>query len=169
MVKRINVVESKFNNYLEEGLLKKEEFNYNIHNAFFNKSLESLKTANELFLRKISPLWVVVICYYSMFYMANAYIYRRGYKISHRIVHEVTNEALIVLTRKDLESSFLEAYELQKDSALNILRNYELERRKRSSFQYEISEEIKFSKAKTSLERAKYFVNIISNLIEKIK
>jgi len=49
----------------------------------------------------------------------------------------------------------------------NILQNYDFERIKRSIFQYESTEEIKFAKAKTSLDRAEQFSKEIEKLAMK--
>lgn len=43
----------------------------------------------------------------------------------------------------------------------NLLKDYELEREKRASSQYETTEKIKEAKAKTSLERSKNFVAVM--------
>jgi len=104
-----------------------------------------------------------------MFYIASAYIYKKGYKASHEIVHQIINEALIVLARHDLEKHFLEEYEEEKAKAMfasgNLLKVYELEKVKRSEFQYETTEMIKESKAFTSLERAKKFTTVMRQLL----
>ena len=47
----------------------------------------------------------------------------------------------------------------------NLLENYDFERLKRSTFQYESTEEIKHNKAKTSLERAEQFSKEIEKMI----
>ena len=136
-----------------------------------NNSFESLKVAEELFKNKTSSLWVVVSSYYSMFYIANAYVYKKGYKSSHEIVHQIINEALIVLARQDLEKHFLEEYEEEKLKALsasqNLLDTYESEKLKRSEFQYETTGEIKESKANTSLTRAKKFVEVMREILSR--
>jgi predicted nucleic-acid-binding protein len=53
-----------------------------------------------------------------MFYIACAYLYKKGYKTSSERVHQVINDALIALCRKELEQSFLEEYEEEKERAL---------------------------------------------------
>ena len=169
--KRIKIAEENFGIYLKDGLIKRANFQEIIYQTYLNNSVESLRVADEAFKNKISPLWVVVCSYYSMFYIASAYIYKKGYKTSHEIVHQVVNEALIVLARKDLEKHFLEEYEEERSKALsaseNLLDSYEFEKTKRSQFQYETTGEIKESKAKTSLERAKNFVSVIRQLLQR--
>src|SRR3989338_3921197 len=109
--KRKNEAQSNFSRYLQEGLLKKE------HNELaMNKYLEnadlSLKTANELMQSLLKPyLWVIVISYYSMFYMANAVLLSCGYKTQDKIAHKVTSDALIALVLGKLKQELLEDYE----------------------------------------------------------
>lgn len=169
--KRIKRAEDNFRRYLSEDLIYKSKFEEIVFRTYTNNSSESLKVADELFKNKTSPLWVVVTCYYAMFYLACAYIYKKGYKTKHEIVHQIVNESLIVLARYDLQKHFLEEYEEEKEKALsasgNLLSNYEHERMKRSEFQYETTGEIKEANAKTSLERAKSFVSVIRQLLER--
>jgi len=166
---RIKQTEKNFKNYLEQGLIKRLSFQEIIYQTYINNFQESLEVANELYKNKTSSLWVVVSSYYSMFYIASAYIYKKGYKASHEIVHQIINEALIVLARHDLEKHFLEEYEEEKAKAMfasgNLLKVYELEKVKRSEFQYETTEMIKESKAFTSLERAKKFTTVMRQLL----
>ena len=167
--KRVKIAENKFKNYLRDGLIKKESFQDIIYQTYLKNAAESLNVANEIFKNKTSSLWVVVSSYYSMFYIASAYLYKKGYKAGQEIVHQVVNEALIVLSKSDLEKHFLEEYEEEKEKALaaseNLLKDYEFEKTKRARFQYETTEEIKEAKAKTSLERAKNFVAVIRQLL----
>lgn len=169
--KRIKIAEKNFNRYLQEGQIKKVKFEDIIYDTYFRNSSESLSVANDLFDKKQSSLWVVIISYYAMFYMACAYIYKKGYKANYEIVHQIINESLIVLARHDLEKHFLEQYEEEKEKALsasqNLLDTYEYEREKRGTFQYETTEIIKEGKAKTSLDRAKAFISIMRQLINK--
>ncbi len=174
--KRIKIAESNFVKYIRDNQIKKTSFQDIIYKTYFNNSERSLKVAEELFQNKTSSLWVVVASYYSMFYIACAYIYKRGYKSSHEIVHQVINEALIVLARHALEKHFLDEYEEEKLKALlasqtsqTILDSYELEKAKRSEFQYETTEEIKETKAKTSLDRAKQFVAVMKKILSNVK
>lgn len=166
---KIKISEKNFHNYLNQKILNKVPFQEIVYNTYINNANESLKVANELFTNKTSSLWVVVSSYYSMFYMACAYVYKKGYKAKQEIVHQVINDALIVLSRHSLEKHFLEEYEEEKESALsstqNFLESYESEKLKRSRFQYETTEAIKENKAKTSLERAKNFISIMRQLL----
>jgi len=170
--KRIKQAEKNFKNYLNEGKIKKtDELDEVIYETYLRNSRESLHVANQLFNNKTSSLWVVVTGYYSMFYMACAYLYKLGYKPRDEIVHQVVNESLIVQGRHKIKNHLLENYDEEKDKALiivdNYLENYEREKAKRASFQYKTTEEIKESKAKTSLSRAKEFVELIREIIQR--
>ena len=120
-------------------------------------------------------MWEIVVAYYSMFYIANALLYKLGYKIGNKIVHKVTADALIVLARKKLKQNLIEEYELIKEEALElaslkadeIISSFDKERIKRNIFQYATTEEIKESKAKTSFSRAIEFCNTIMKLLEE--
>lgn len=167
---RIKIAENNFKNYLREGKLKKiREVNKIVFNTYFRNAQESLGVANKLFQDKDSFLWVVVTSYYSMFYMACAYLYQLGYKPGGEIVHQVVNESLIVQGRHKLKNYILENYSEEKDKALvvvdNYLDNYEREKAKRASFQYETTEKIKEAKAETSLNRAKEFFELIREIL----
>jgi uncharacterized protein (UPF0332 family) len=168
---RLRIAKLNFDKYLEDSYLRKEKLNIDILNRLEQNAIESLVSSKELFDKKISFLWTVVTSYYSMFYIASAYVYKRGYKAQHKIVHKVINEALIVLSKNELETSLLEDYEEEKEKALsiaeNLLDSFEYERSKRASFQYEMTSDLKESKAKTSLKRAQNFLQIFRKLINQ--
>ena len=172
--KRVKEAKSNFDRYLREGLIKKEE-NESAFNTYFKNSDLSLKVAEKLIRDDLKPyLWVVVCSYYSMFYIANAILLNLGYKTRDKIVHKVTSDALITLVLNRLKKELIEEYEkIMKDAleiasskAEEIVQGYNYEMDKRSKFQYEMSDEIKESKARTSLERAKEFVFEMKKLIK---
>lgn len=172
--KRKEEAKKNFDLYLREGLIKKEK-NESAFNTYIKNSELSLKVAEKLMKDELCPhLWVIVCSYYSMFYMANAVLLNLGYKTSDKIVHKVTSDALIVLVLNKLKKELLEEYEKIQNDALEIasakaedvIKNYDFELDKRSKFQYEMSEEIKEFKAKTSLERAKEFVFEMKKLLK---
>ena len=169
--KRIKQAEINFKNYLKEGKIKKTGFDNLIYETYLRNARESLKAANRLFENKTSSLWVVVTSYYSMFYIVCAYLYKLEYKPGDEIVHRVVNESLIVQGRNKIKNHLLENYSEEKEKASvivdNYLENYEKERAKRTSFQYQTTEEIKESKANTSLNRAKEFVELIREILQK--
>jgi len=163
---KIKQAENNFRNYLNEGKIKKiDNPNKLIYDTYLRNARESLDSSIQLFQNKTSSLWVVVTSYYSMFYMACAYLYKLGYKPGNEIIHQVVNESLIVQGRHKIKNHLLENYSEAKENALiivdNYLENYEREKSKRSSFQYQTTEEVKENKAKTSLNRAKEFLTLI--------
>src|SRR3989338_10963145 len=95
-------------------------------------------------------IWVVVISYYSMFYMANAVLLELGYKTGEKAVHKVTHDALIVLVMNKIKKGLIEEYENAKQDAFQIasikseeiISLYSLELDKRSKFQYNMTKTI---------------------------
>ena len=162
-----------FDSYLQDGLIKKEK--NEIARAMYLKNAElSLNLADECMNSALRPyLWVIVISYYSMFYVANAVLLDLGYKTGDKIAHKVTNDALIVLVKDKIKKELLEEYENAKGDALEIasirseeiISLYSLEMEKRSRFQYQMDEQAKREKAMTSLERAKVFVFEMKKLL----
>ena len=165
---RMQEAENNVKSYLAEDLIKKEQFRNIVYETYMRNHRESLIVAKKLLDENLSNLWVVVASYYSMFYIANAILYKLGYKVGSKISHKVTADSLIVFVRKKLKDSLIEGYEIAANEALelsdNLLQSYDSERIKRSIFQYETTEEIKIVKARTSLARAEEF----SKEIEKI-
>jgi len=166
---RIKEAEVNMREYLANDLIKKELFKKIVFDTYMRNNRESLIIARKLFNENLSNLWIVVISYYSMFYIANALLCKLGYKVGSKIAHKITSDALIVFVRNKLKNSLIEGYDVAGNEALalsdNLLRNYDLEREKRSIFQYETTEEIKQAKAKTSLERAEEFSKEIEKMI----
>lgn len=163
-----------FDLYLKEGLLKKE-YNNIAKDKYLENAQLSLNVANELMQSKLKPyLWVIVISYYSMFYTANAVLLNMGYKTQDKIAHKVTNDALIVLVLDKLKKGLLEDYEFIQQEALeianaraeNLIDSYALELGKRSRFQYNMLEETKENKARTSLKRAAEFIFEMKKLLK---
>lgn len=172
--KRKLEAKSNFDAYLREGLLKKEHNNIAKEKYIENAQL-SLNVANELMQSKLKPyLWIIVTSYYSMFYIANAVLLDLGYKTQDKIVHKITNDSLIVLVLGRLKKGLLEDYESIQQEALEIaniraeelLVSYSQELDKRSRFQYNMLEETKESKARTSLKRASEFVFEMRKLLK---
>jgi uncharacterized protein (UPF0332 family) len=174
-IKRKKEAASNFSRYLAEGLLKKECSPVAKSKYLENADL-SIKTAQELMQSPLKPhLWTIVVSYYSMFYAANAVLLHYGYKTQDQIAHKVTNEALIVLVLDKLKKELLEDYEdIQRDAleiagakAESIIESYYLELDKRSRFQYNMLEQTKENKAKTSFKRATEFVFEMKKLLKE--
>ncbi len=174
--KRIKEAETSIRSYLSEGLMKKEDFNDIVFNVLMNNSSESIETANFLSSNKKSNLWIIVSSYYSMFYIANAVLYKLGYKVGDKIPHKVTSDALIVYVRNKLRDNLIEDYEEIKEEALLIAKNkaeglledFDSERKKRGFIQYQTREVEKTTKAETSLKRAKQFLFEMNALLNEL-
>jgi len=168
---RIKEAERNVKSYINEGLIFKKEFNPLIFRILLNNAEESLKVAKLLYEQNHSDFWAIVASYYSMYYSANAVLFKLGYKIGDKISHKVTAESLIVFVRHKLKASLLEGYYETKEIALagikadSLIESFDLERGKRGRLQYELTEEAKHSKAKTSFERAREFLAEMEKLI----
>ena len=173
--KRIKEAETGVKLYLDEGLLRKSEFNAGIFGILRKNSRESLEVASFLYKSEKSGLWVITSSYYSMFYMANALLYRLGFKVGEKIVHKVTADSLILFLRNKIKKSLIESYEDLRDEALATIKSNELvecldfERKKRSFIQYDTPEDIKTSKVETSLRRAKEFSFELEKILDALK
>ena len=142
--------QQNFAQYLQDGLIKKEK--NETAKAMYTKNADlSLNLAEECMNSSLKPyIWVVVISYYSMFYIANAVLLETGYKTGDKVAHKVTNDALIVLVMDKIKKGLLEEYENAKEDALEIasiksdeiIAFYGLEMDKRSRFQYDMTESI---------------------------
>lgn len=170
--KRVKEAEENVRGYIEESLLKKQAFEGIVFEVLRDNAEESLEVANFIAKNNKSDLWVIVTSYYSMYYIANAVLYKLGYKVGEKISHKVTADALIVFARKKLASSLLEGYEEIRGQALaaiksdELLESFDRERKKRSFIQYQTIDSDKKLKAETSLQRAKEFVHEMEKLLE---
>lgn len=166
--------QKNFRRYLDEGLLVKQT-DILAKNKYIENAELSLRTAQELMQSPLkSYLWVIVVSYYSMFYIANAVLLHLGYKTQDKIAHKVTSESLIALVLDKLKKELLEDYEAMQQDALEIaaakaesvIESYSYELDKRSRFQYNMLEQTKENKAKTSLKRASEFVFEMKKLMK---
>ena len=165
--------QQNFAHYLQNRLIKKEK--NDTAKAMYTKNADlSLNLAEECMNSSLKPyVWVVFISYYSMFYIANAVLLELGYKTGDKVVHKVTNDALIVLVMDKIKKGLLEEYENAKEDALEIasiksdeiIEFYGLEMSKRSRFQYDMTESIQEQKANTSLKRARQFMLEMKKLL----
>ncbi len=174
--KRIKEAESNVKNYLEEGLLKKQN-NTTAKEMYIENSDLSLETAQKILNLEDETykpyLWVIVSSYYAMYYIANAVLISLGYKVGDKISHKVTSDAIIVFVRNKLKKELIEEYENIREDALelissktdSILESLDIERGKRSKFQYQMDEQVKKAKALTSLDRAKRFLFELKKLL----
>lgn len=172
----IKEAESNVKHYLEDGLLKKQK-NQTAKEMYIENSDLSLKTAKkliELENEKYKPyLWILIISYYSMYYIANAVLLHLGYKVGDKVSHKITADSLIVFIRNKLKKNLIEEYEEVKEEALELIssktdiliKSFDFEREKRGYFQYSMDEKVKKAKALTSLDRAKKFVFEMKKLL----
>lgn len=171
---RINEAEKNVREYLPLGMLKKHLFSEEILTVLKNNSADSIEIAEFLSENNKSDLWIIVTSYYSMFYIANAVIFKLGYKVGDKIPHKVTSDALIVFVRNKLKKRILEEYEKAKNEALpgikadTLIDEFDKERTKRGILQYETTPTEKHSKAITSLKRAKNFIFELEKLLESL-
>ena len=168
---RIKEAERNVKSYIEDGLLKEEQLNKKIYGIIVRNAQESLDVADFLRQNNKSDLWIIVSAYYAMYYIANAVLYKQGYKVGEKISHKVTADALIVFVRHKLKKSLLENYEEAQQQALagikadELIEKFNFEREKRSFVQYEMKEAEIHSKASTSLQRAKEFMFEMKKLL----
>ncbi len=165
--KRVDEAKSNVSHYLRDGLLVKRLSSPEIISVLVNNARNSI---DETF-RVQTPLWKIVTSYYAMFYIANAVLSKLGYKVGESIAHKVTSDALIVYVQDKLRKGLLEEYEQVQDEALagiranDLVESFDLERRKRSIFQYHTSQQALESKALTSQKRAREFVAELMKLL----
>ncbi len=127
-------------------------------------------------------LWVINSSYYSMFYIVRALLESAGVKIktdtSVQSIHQLTFQALVYFfyINKKLEKKLIEDFQeaseesgeiLGKQKAKKLIEEYESEKQKRGIFTYELGQIAMQGKAKTSLERAKFFNQEIKKILDK--
>jgi len=184
--KRLKESESRVKQYIKEGkVLTKQKAEFT--DFFLSNAEKSLNSANYLFDLSTDKfmqekagyinfdgfLWVVNTSYYSMFYMARALLESEGIKIKSDLsVHLVTFDTLVSLfylngkLEKRLVKDFIDAKEeaselLGKQKSDQLIENYYWEKGKRATFTYNTREIVIRAKAKTSLERARIFIEEI--------
>lgn len=173
---RIKEAETNVRAYLNEGLLKKESPNPDALRVLLRNAKESIDSADTLNSERVSDLWVIICSYYSMFYIANAALRKLGYKVGEKIAHKVTADALIVYARGKLKETLIEEYEDSKEEALNLagikadslIESFDREKTKRGIIQYKTDDIDKQAKAKTSLQRAKQFLNEMNIFLSEL-
>ena len=119
-----------------------------------------------------------------MFYAATALLASQGIRVTGQIVHKVTADAMIhFFVSNEKLAKLLEQYEeaqtvgleligreeimkSMKKKADELIIAYESERKKRSTFQYDIGVQAKRGYAQTSLHRAREFFFEISKIVK---
>ncbi len=170
--KRIREAEINVRSYLQEGLLKKTTDTDALY-IFVKNAKDSLRAAKLLHENNID-LWTIVSSYYSMFYIANAVLIKKGYKTGEKIVHRVTADALITIIRTKLKEKLIEEFEESQEEAMKVagiktdemIESFDFERRKRSFIQYDTPDSDIMTKAKTSLQRSQEFLFEMEKLLK---
>jgi uncharacterized protein (UPF0332 family) len=182
--KRLKESSNIIRNAIQSGLIKKPY--PKTDSFFFDKSLQSIKIASKLLeLDKEelqTSMWVINTSYYSMFFGATALLAKYGHKIiSKQGIHKLTYHAIVhffVNEDNKLEKHFIEEYkkavedaeQLMQISEKNVdifLSEYSYEINKRKDFTYDFGKIAEKKKAKTSFQRARNFINIIKDILDK--
>lgn len=188
--KKVEESKKRVEQALERGELAKEKsgtfisfFQDNARRSFeaaqllYNVSTQAALKKTVGFTEFNGFLWVVNASYYSMFYTARALLESEGIKIkTDYSVHILTFDALVTYfyATGKVEKQMLEEYQeanaeaqesLGREKAKAIMEDYMHEREKRSRFTYEMGEIVLQNKARTSLERAKRFNEMIRKML----
>jgi uncharacterized protein (UPF0332 family) len=161
---RVQQAEQYIRECKADNRVRKQPVEHIVSTTYKNNQEESLRLAQIIYETKGSVLWIVVTSYYAMFYAANRALTTQGIKISGQSRHKTTVEALIVFLRKDIRDEFLSEYEDAVAQALDLIENFEYERKKRGSIQYQTSPQIKRAQAKTSYQRAIQFCTVMDRI-----
>jgi len=188
---RIKEAEANVKNYIDDNWITLKHNDIFNHAHFFLKNSEtSLLTAQTLLelsennVKKEaihivqdfeSFLWVVVSSYYSMFYASLALFARHHIKVGDKSVHKVVADLLITqFMVNNRLAKLLQSYEDSKEAALTIIGTekahefvdqFDMERRKRHTLQYELGAQAKQNLARTSVSRASAFVAVVRNIL----
>jgi|SRR3989344_4480369 len=189
--KKIEESKKRIQKLLENEYIIKSEKN-KFSDFFLINAQQSFDTAQLLYaistnheLKKITGfphfngfLWVINSSYYSMFFMVRALLEKSGVKIkTEHSIHQIVFDALVTYfyATGKLEKQMLEEFHeasaealesLGREKAKSLVEDYANEREKRSRFTYEMGEIALQNKAKTSLERARQFNEILRKMIQ---
>lgn len=189
--KKLKESQSRVKQYLSEGIIKTKQ-TPDFVNFFLSNTEKSLNSANALYDLSTNKdlqeklgypnfdgfLWVVNASYYSMFYMARALLESEGIKLKSDLsIHALTFDAIINFfylndkLQKRLIEDFAESLEetseiLGKKKADSLIEDYFWEKGKRALFTYNTKETVIKAKAKTSIERARKFINELKQIIK---
>jgi uncharacterized protein (UPF0332 family) len=137
--KEIKIIESNVRNYEREGYFKKGNYKH-LTEFYLKNARKTFQTADVLLqvsenvdIKKMlgllddfeTYLWVVTSSYYSMFYMVNALLSEKGYKLGDKIVHKVASDVFYFYFVKNnkIERYLFDIYEEAKGDALDLI-NY---------------------------------------------
>ncbi len=110
---------------------------------------------------------VISHAYYSIFYSAKAYLFRKGIKTQAPDEHEKTYEKLKKFVERGiLDNELLRIYECEISKAESLSNIFFIEKGKRGRFTYNLKSEANLPYAKESIENARKFVSIIKAILE---
>ena len=154
---------------------------------FLDKSIESLRLAKRVLEISedkddplASPMWIVSISYYTMFFAATSLLAHFKHKIDQeRSIHKLTFHALIhyfLVDDNKLQKHFVEEYKdayeeaeellrISELKAVSMIEDFNFEREKRRKFTYEMGEIAEINKARTSVKRANGFLVEVRKII----
>jgi len=139
------------NNYIKDGLLKRQNPNFKQILKQIERADKDLKTVN-LVINK-DPEWASTIAYHAMIRTGRALIFANGYLPTdgqqHKTVVEITGKFL----GNDLSS---------------LIRQFNKLRKKRNSFFYESEDANNFTEAKIAVNTAKKLISAIKQSIIKL-
>ncbi|MEK6909102.1 MAG: hypothetical protein AABX23_03565 [Nanoarchaeota archaeon] len=189
--KKIKESEKRVNILIQNGdiVIKEKDL---FATFFLNNSKQSFDVAQLLYdvstkseLKKITGfpdfngfLWTINSSYYSMFYMVRSLLEKYGIKIkTEQSIHLLTFDLLLIYfySTGKIEKQILEDYGeanneiseiLGKEKAKSLVEDYSSEREKRGRFTYEMGEIALQNKAKTSLDRARRFNEVLRKMIQ---
>lgn len=176
---KLKEAKEEYEQGLQSGQIRKSDENKRFARFFFDRSQNSLLTAGMLYeisnskedktFLKIdesyeSFMWVIVSCYYSMFYMASALIAKKGIKVGDIDVHKHVKNAFLRLyiENSDLEAKLGIDYTECKEIAQDLMQ----EREKRSKYQYNVGISALRKDAETSISRSRNFFDKARRMIE---
>ena len=156
---------------------------------FLNQSHKTLVIAERLLRlyeeeKLDTHLWVINTSYYAMFFQATALLALFNHKINVELgIHKLTFHALVHYFIKEdnrLKKQLVEEYrdavkdaeallQLGEDKIKELITDFDQELIKRKIFTYTTEEKAERSKAITSYNRAKNFINEIDKIYHKTK
>lgn len=176
--KKLKRVDGKISGYVRDEIIKKSDTRF--VDFFKNNALESLDCATLLFEeskknRIKGYLWVINCSYYSMFYTVRALLEKSKIKVDTiRGIHAIVFDCFVHYfyntgkVKKALIEDFADAETESAEllcRAKELVQDYYLEKGKREDFTYEMGMVAMEQKAKTSLERAKRFNEVLRRLV----
>lgn len=137
-------------------------------NKFIKKGTDSFELANFVNKSKLTAknYWTIIICYYSMLYMAKAAILTKGYETDDHYTTQIALGYLLIpdkLEKEDLEL-LDQAHKIFEDEYIDY---FEDARKESSIGRYSPSKVYAERRIKEIMETARKFIEKISIILEK--